>query len=275
MDALTSLFLYIPGIVVFLAASGQVKTWLAMQRGVVVNAAVVSCKRVIKKDNLGRETYNFFEVLIEYRDPDSGHAVKTSVKSPTEYGTGQQVKLFREKGSRTFSLVEAQEESAIHPVVMLLGGALLIVLALEQNQGHEIAASAILGILFLGAGLSLLANYIRLKKKGLIPVTATVTEVYTRQLTKRSRFLKSDKFTYYPVVKYELNGVESIRRCHVNVSSETGFKEGEQLMLYYDPATKDLLEKKAKISSCIWGVILAVLGIIVCASVISVILTDL
>ena len=271
MDALTKLFLYIPGIVVFLAASGQVRTWLAMRRGGMLNAAVVKCSHVIKKDSQGRETYNFYDVLIEYRNPDNGHTERTALKSPTEYGVGQLVKLLRDKNTGKFELADTKEESAIHPLVMLVGGALLIVLALEQNQGHEIAASAILGVLFLGAGLSLFLNYVMLKRKHLIPVTATVTDIYTRQLTKKSRFLKSDTFTHYPIVKYELDGVESIRRCNVNATSEKGFKVGETLMLYYDPASMNLLEKRAKVSNCVWGILLSAVGILVCVSVISVV----
>ena len=271
MDTLTKLFLYIPGIVVFIAASGQVSSWLKLRRGNVVNAAVVSCKHVVKKDSLGRETYNFYDVFIEYRNPDNGHTERTAVKSPTEYGLGQQVKMLREKGSSSFELVESKEESSIHPLVMMVGGALLIVLALEQNQGHEIAASACLGVLFLGAGLSIFINFVRLKKKNLVPVEAEVIDIYTRQLTKKSRFLKSDTFTNYPIVKYELDGVESIRRCNINTTSEKGFKVGETLMLYYDPTTMNLLEKRAKISSCISGLILTGIGLLVCVSVISVI----
>ena len=57
MADLSKLFMYIPGIILFLVGSGQVKDWLYMRRmGSCVEANVANCKHVVKKDKKDRET---------------------------------------------------------------------------------------------------------------------------------------------------------------------------------------------------------------------------
>ena len=168
MTDLSQLFMYFPGIILFLVGSGQVKNWLRRCRaGMCVDAGVISCKHVIKKDKKERELYNYYDVVVEYKNPQTGHRERLAVRSPVEYALAQQVRLYKIKDSGKLVLEEHREEFLFHPWVAMSGGALLIPLALEENRGNEIQAMLCLALLLLGAGVNLIVDYIMLKKRGL------------------------------------------------------------------------------------------------------------
>lgn len=272
MDGLSKLFMYIPGIILFLVGSGQVRRWLRTYRAdSVIDATVVGCKHVVKKDKKEREIYNYYDVTVEYRNSQTMHQERLAIKSPTEYAEAQQVKMYREKGSNAPGLAE-DDEFMFHPWVTMIGGALLIVLALEQNRGREIPAMICLALIMIGAGVNLLVNYMVVKRRDLQPVDGRVTDVYVRQLSKETKLLKGARYTYYPVVRYELDGKENIRRCNMNSSGKNTFKIGDHFVLYFDREKKIVIEKKESLGSAVVGVILLLIGLLAGASIFSVII---
>lgn len=272
MTDISQLFMYIPGIIIFLVGSGQVRRWLKKRRADAwLDASVLSCRHVVKKDKKDREVYNYYDVVVEYRNPKTMHQERLAVKSPTEYALAQQVKLYREKGSDKPVLMECEDESLFHPWVMMIGGALLIVFALEENRGREVQAMLCLSAVLLGEGVNLLVNYAVLKKRNLQPVDGEIIDLYTRQISKETKLLKGSKYTYYPIVRYELDGKENIRRCNINSSGQNTFQKGGHMKLYYDPLTKTVLEKHARTGAAVAGAILVLIGILAGASILSVI----
>ena len=137
----------------------------------------------------------------------------------------------------------------------------MIVLALEQNQGNQIEAMLCLSLLLAGAGANLLADYIVCKKRKLQTVDAEIIDVYKRQISKETKIIRGEKFTYYPVVRYTLNDRENIRRCFMNADKESSFKIGEKINLYYDALTHTIYEKKKKAVNAVAGTIIMVTGI--------------
>ncbi len=273
MTELSKLFLYIPGIIIFLVGSGQVRQWLRMRRAdFCIDASVVSCRHVVKKDKKDRETYNYYDVLVEYKNPQTRHRERLAVKSPTEYALAQQVRMYRGRGGEKPVLAECEDEFIFHPWVTMIGGALLIILALEQNQGKEIPAMVCLAVIFVGAGSNLIANYVSLKRRDLQPIRAVITDIYTRQISRETKILKGAKYTYYPIVKYELDGKENIRRCNINSSGPNSFQKGESMTLYYDRRTQTVLEKNARAGVLAAGIVLVLVGLLAGASILSVIL---
>lgn len=273
MTDLSKLFMYIPGIIIFLVGSGQVRNWLRMRRSdSCIDAGVISCKHVVKKDKKDRETYNYYDVTVEYRNPKTSHLERLAVKSPTEYAAAQQVRLMKPKGGEKPVLAEYKEEFLFHPWTVMIGGALLILLALEENKGKEIPAMICLALILIGAGVNLTVDYILLKKRGLQPLDAVITDIYTRQISRETKILKGAKYTYYPIVRYELNGRENIRRCNINSSGQNTFQAGEHLQLYYDPRTQTVLERHARAGAAAVGILLVLIGILAGASILSVVL---
>lgn len=273
MTDLSQLLLYLPGIILFLVGSGQVRSRL-QARGAdsCADAGVVGCKHVVKKDKKDREIYNYYDVTVEYRNPKTGHKERLAVKSPVEYAKAQMVRMYWPRGGGKPVLLEYKEEFLFHPWVTMVGGALLILLALEQNRGCEVQAMACLSLILIGAGASLTVDYIRLKKRGLQPLEAEITDIYTRQISRETKILKGAKYTYYPIVRYELDGKENIRRCNINSSGRNTFQAGERLTLYYDPGSGEVLEKHARTGAAVAGVLLVLIGLLAGASILSVIL---
>ena len=262
MTNISQLFLYLPGIVIFFAGSGRVRQWLRMRRSdSLANAEVLSCKHVVKKDKKDRIQYDYYDVLVEFRNPKTKHIERLAIKSATEYAVGQSLKMFKQKGTNQMVLAEYEDEAAFHPIVTMIGGALMIVLALEQNQGNQMQAMLCLTLLMAGAGANLLVDYIMYKRRKLQTVDAEVIDVFKRQISKETKIIKGEKFTYYPVVRYTLNDKENIRRCFMNADKESSFKIGEKINLYYDAAAHTIYEKKKKAGTAVAGSILMVIGI--------------
>ena len=166
MDKLSQLFLYLPGILIFLAGSGQARSWLRRRKpGAGTVAEVVSCNHVVKRDKQEREIYNYYNVTAQFTDPATSHTVRRSFKSPVEYAIGQQVRVYKEDGKEI--LTEKEEEGLFHPLALMVGGALLILLALFENKGQEVRAMICLAAVLAGAGVCLLWRFISLKKKNL------------------------------------------------------------------------------------------------------------
>ncbi len=165
-----------------------------------------------------------------------------------------------------------EEAEIFHPLVMMFGGALLILLTLFENQKREVEAMICLTIILIGAGISLLWNYFSLKQRKLKIINAEITEIFTRQLSKQTKIWKASKFTYYPIVKYEIDGHEYTSRCKINSSIKNTFKIGDKMKLYYDSSAKIILEKHAHIGLLISGTIIFIIGVLAGMSILSVIL---
>jgi hypothetical protein len=265
--------MYIPGVIIFLVGSGQVRRWFRMRRSSsCIDASVISCKHVIKKDKKDREIYNYYDVVVEYRNPQTKHQERLAVKSPTEYALAQQVRMYQDKDTDKPVLMEYEDEFLFHPWVTMVGGALLIILALEENQGKEIPAMICLTVVLIGAGINLFVHDMALRKRNLQTIKAEIIEIYTRQISKETKILRGSKFTYYPVVRYELDGKENIRRCNINSSGANTFKVGESMDLYYDPKAQCVLEKHARTGVAVTGVILVAIGLLAGASILSVLI---
>ncbi len=274
MDNFLSKFLpYIPGIIIFLVGSGQVRSWLRRRRKDSSSVAdVISCEHIIKKDRQGRDLMNYYDITAEYTGIGSNKRVQQIFKSPTEYAPGQQVRIFWGSSTESSQLTEKEDEALFHPLVMMTGGALLILLAMFENQKREVEAMLCLTAILIGAGINLLYTYFSLKKKNLQRIDAEVIDIFSRQLSKETKIWKSSKFTYYPIVKYEINGKENIRRCRINSSNEKSFRRGEKMSLYYEAATGAVIERHAHIGMAITGAVILIIGILAGLSILSVVI---
>jgi hypothetical protein len=270
MASFSELLIYLPGAVVFLVGSGQTRSWIRQLRGTdKADGVVTACEHVVKKDKKDRDVFNYYDVTVAYNDPKTGKPVKQDFKSPTEYALKQPVKVY--KGSDGKMIIsEKVDEDIFHPLAMMLLGALLILLALWQNQGNVVAAMGALSASLILVGAVMIGNYIKLKRMNLQPIEAEITGTYTRQLSKSSKILKSDRFTYYPIVKYEIDGKLNYRRCLINSSNEKNFKKGETLTLYYEPATGAVREKKANPLILAGGILFFLVGLAAGLSILSV-----
>lgn len=271
MASISQFCLYIPGIMVFLVGSGRVRQSVRMNIfGMCVAACIINCSHIVKKDKKGREIYNYYNVLVEYSNPRTGHKERHALKSPTEYRKGQQVKVSIGKGTGEPVLAGPEEELLFHPWVTMVGGALLILLALFENQGNRVMGMACLSAVLAGAGASMIVNYVSLKRQGLAEIDAEIIDIYARQISKGTKIVKGNKFTYYPIVKYTLDGKACIRRCNLNSGRKEEFQAGRRIKLYYSPKQQAIKEKSAKAGILLCGIALLAIGILAGGSAASV-----
>ena len=270
MTDFSQLLMYIPGVVIFLVASGQVREYLRTSKPDAIRKGTVkSSKHVTKNDKYGRQVFDYYETTVESSNPSSGKKEKHTVKSPIEYPTNQEVELYFDKVSGEPTLTNGLHEWLFHPWAGMIGGALLILLALFQTQGKEIYAMVCLSLILIGIGISMITNYIFLKKKGLETISSEIVDIYERQISKQGRFSGGSKYTYYPIVKYDLKGNSTLRRCNVNSSRKESFKVGDTINLYYSPSENAIREKKANPIILSVGIVSLICGLLAGISILS------
>ena len=169
-------------------------------------------------------------MLAEFTNPETGKRERKTAKSPTEFYPAQEV-LLQNADTAEPKVVGGEEESLFPPLAQMIGGALLILLAYWQNQNDQEKAMACLCAVLAGAGILLIARYFALKKRNRRALDAEVVEVYSRQLSKESKLLTSSKYTYYPVVRYKLDGKDNLRRCNINSSNE---RSGDSFNVFWE-----------------------------------------
>ena len=271
MTDFSQLLLFVPGIVIFLVASGQVREYLRINRPDATRKGIVKYnKHITKNDKYGRQVFDYFDTAIESTNPSGNKKERHIIKSPVEYAPNQQVTLYFDKVTGEPSLTNGVNEWLFHPWLAMVGGALLILLALFQTQGKEIPAMICLSLILLGSGGGMIANYLDLKRKKLEVIPSEIVEIYERQISKQGRFSGGSKFTYYPIVKYALSGTDTLRRCNVNSSRKESFKIGDTIDLYYSPTEGAIREKKANPFILVFGIITFVLGLLAGISILSV-----
>lgn len=278
MLSLEKLFLYIPGIILFLVGSSQTRIYLRRKKsGKKINGTVSDCKHITKKDRKGRNVYDYYLITVERIQPMTGKAEKLSVKSPTKYLEGQPVTVFENVSGpaspdRGMYIYDSEDFALFQPWEVMIGGALLLLLAFYQNKGDQIMAMLFLVLLFIGSGISLTVRYISSGKKNIRMLKAEIIEVYSRQLTTDSKIIRSGRNTFYPVVRYEQDGRECIRRCHINSSSEKSFPIGDTMTLYQDMDTMLITEKRMNRGTFAAGILLLLVGILSGSSLLTVFL---
>ena len=271
MTEFSKLLLYVPGIVIFLVGSSRVREYLRLHRkGAVVGGTVLECKRIVKKDKQARTTYDYYNISAVYRHPETNRKETVTVRSAVEFLPGQDVTIYLGGKGQEPVLADADDEGIFNPWVTMICGALLILLALFDDRGQEIPAMACLSLTLIIAGITMIVHTILLKKRNLQEVKAEITDVFKRQISQETKILKGSKFTYYPIVRYTVNGQEGIRRCDVNSSREDSFKPGTSMTLYYDPENHQILEKKDNMAVLIIGAAVLIAGVLAGISILSV-----
>ncbi len=275
MTDLSSLLLYVPGIVIFLVGSGQVHKVLSIQRAVrnkkVFDGNVLAAEHIVKKDKKGNKTFDYYNITVEFTNA-SGHKERHAVKSPSQYAVGQQIYVMLENsGTAGYTILENDQTFIFNPWVVMIIGALCIMLALWQNQGKEVYAMAALSAMLIVIGGALIWDFVSMKRRSLTALEGEIADVYTRQISRGTKIIKGDKFTYYPIVKYVLDGKENFRKCNLNSGNVQSFKVGDPYTLYLDQTNGKVIERKANALIMAAGIVILVLGIMAGLSILSVV----
>ncbi|MBR1938422.1 MAG: hypothetical protein IJ836_05665 [Spirochaetales bacterium] len=270
MPDLSALLLYIPGIIIFLVGTGEIGKYNRIRRPDFHRTGEVKyCKHVLKKDEQDREIFNFYQIQIDSIDPQSRKKEHFTINSPTEYKVHQVVRLYFDDVTGKPSLLADIDERVFNPWVSAVCGVLLILLAFYQNRGEQIPAMICLAAIMIASGISLIVNYVSLKQKKLEVVEGVIKDIYERQISKKGRFTGPAKFTYYPIVQYEIEGLEAIRRCNVNSARKDSFKIGSSYKLYWSPSENGIRERCESKVLMIIGILLSTVGILAGASIIA------
>lgn len=248
-------FLIVIGAAVLVTGTTSLRRRIRMKRyGSVKEGKILRSKHIEKRDNDGYLIQNYYEVMAEYTD--SGHKVKKTLKSVDEYREGDEVKVFAdpERGGQ-IRILGIDKTPVFGPFILMGAGILIIVLPFVQKQFGEQYISAILALLLLLVGTALIASYIRDRKKETEEVPAVIAEILKWQPSEKKKW-SSPSASYYPILKFTLDGRERTMRSRYNSSTASSYKKGKQITLYRDRDTGDILERGPKKSMAATGILL-------------------
>ena len=171
--------------------------------------------------------------------------------------------MIREQGkTEEIRIYDDHKITVFGPAPLILTGLLAAIMPVVKVRYGESFMSVVLALILLVVGGALVAAYVRDRKRNVIPVEAEIIDVlYWKNGDDRKKWSKPSVY-YYPILRYEADGVTRTMRSAYNSSTETAFKVGSKRPLYLDSAEHRILERGPRTVMLVIG-----LGLILFAGV--------
>ena len=250
-----SFFLIVIGAVIFVVGTTALKKQIRNKMGKLLkDAKIISLNHVTKKDDEGYLSQNYYDVKVEFEE--KGTKLQKTIKCVDQYEKGDTVKIIKdvERGGQ-YRVYGNDKAPVFGPWILIVCGILVICMPFVQLKFGDGYMSMLLAIFLMLIGLGLVLAYIKAKSRDLEEITAEIADILKWQSGQKKKWT-NPSISYYPIIKYKLNGKEKIMRSRYNSSSVASYKVGKQLVLYKDKNTGDILERGARKSMLIIGIFL-------------------
>ena len=248
------IFLVVVGAVLLVTGTTSFRRGLRLKKpGVIKGGKVIRSKHVQKQDEDGFLIQNYYELRVEYGQ--SGHRKEETVKSIDEYREGDTIRLLTDIDRGGTLRVYDDSVPVFGPWALIGAGILIILLPfIQQRYGTEYI-SAILALLLLLIGASLILAYIKDKRRDTEEIQAEIEGVLKWQPERKKKWT-TPSASYYPVLGFMTDGQKKSMRSRYNSSVAGSYKTGKKVMVYRDNATGRILERGPRISMLVGGIIL-------------------
>lgn len=249
------------GAAVFVLGTSNLRSCLRMKRpGAVITGRVTRKELVEKRDSENRLIQHYYDLTLQCRE--NGKTFNHKLKSTEEYDKDDEIRLIR-NGSK-LTPVNRKAVSAPAAAAIAAAGMLLAVFPVVWQSAGEKEGSAVLTVLLLLAGGICMASFLRERGRSLRELRGEIQDVLYYRTGENKKLVKPSE-SYYPLIKYTLDGKEKVFLSSYNSSLKTAYKKGAAVKLFYDEETGNIVEKKtspalAVIAVILW--ILAALGVI-------------
>lgn len=250
-----SVFLVVIGAVIFVVGTTALRKQIRIKMGKLLKEAkIINISHVTKKDDEGYLIQNYYDIKVEFED--KGKTLQKTLKCIDQYEKGDTVKIIKdiERGGQ-YRVYGNDKAPVFGPWILILCGILVICMPFVQLKFGDGYMSMLLAIFLMLIGLGLVLAYIKAKSRDLEEITAEIADILKWQSGQKKKWT-NPSISYYPIIKYKLNGKEKIMRSRYNSSSVASYKVGKQLVLYKDKNTGDILERGARKSMLIIGIFL-------------------
>ncbi len=250
-----SVFLVVIGAVIFVVGTTALRKQIRIKMGKLLKEAkIINISHVTKKDDEGYLIQNYYDIKVEFED--KGKTLQKTLKCIDQYEKGDTVKIIKdiERGGQ-YRVYGNDKAPVFGPWILILCGILVICMPFVQLKFGDGYMSMLLAIFLMLIGLGLVLAYIKAKSRDLEEIPAEIADILKWQSGQKKKWT-NPSISYYPIIKYKLNGKEKIMRSRYNSSSVASYKVGKQLVLYKDKNTGDILERGARKSMLIIGIFL-------------------
>lgn len=250
-----SFFLIVIGAVIFVVGTTALKKQIRNKMGKLLkDAKIISLNHVTKKDDEGYLIQNYYDIKVEFED--KGKKIQKTLKCVDQYEKGDTVKIIKdvERGGQ-YRVYGNDKAPVFGPWILILCGILVICMPFVQLKLGDGYMSMLLAAFLILIGLGLILAYVKAKSRDLEEIPAEISDILKWQSGEKKKWT-NPSISYYPILKYTLDGKEKIMRSRYNSSSTASYKVGKQLTLYRDKNTGDILERNARKSMLIIGICL-------------------
>lgn len=248
------LFLVVVGAAILVVGTTSFRLQRRIRKqGLVREGTVTGGKHVEKKDGSGQLIQNYYDLMVEYSV--DGHRRRKALKSVDEYLPGDRIRVIRDPGKKDeVTVYEDHKVTVFGPGALILSGLLIAVLPVVRVQYGELYMSVNLALVLAVIGTSLIMAYLRDRKRNLIPIEAEIVDLLYWKTGDDKKKWSKPSVSYYPVLRYSVDGVERIMRSRYNSSTETAYKAGMKRKLYQDMAENRILERGPRKSMLAVGI---------------------
>lgn len=251
------IFIVLIGVAVFVMGTSNIRACLRLRRkDAVITGKVLSSRLVEKRNSQGKLIQHYYELTLSCRENNKTSQQK--LNSTREYEKNDEIRLIRNSGKLT-PLNTGAVSAGMGFIIAIEGMLLAVFPVVYQNRGEK-QGYIVLALLFLVGGFIALAGYLGKKKKNLTEISGEITDILCYQ-TEEKKLSKSVE-SYYPLIRYEVDGKERLLLSSYNSSRETTYKKGAEITLYYDSDTQEIFEKKANPVMLVLAVVLWVFAVV-------------
>jgi len=259
---LESLFLIVFGVFIFVLGTTTLRAQRSWKKkGMVLEGTVLKSNLVLKRDADDSLIQHYYELRVQYFD--NGHKMQSTVNSLREFLEGDTVRIVKNGTSKAdISIYENNKLPILIPWTIIFGGILIAMLPIAQRRYGEQSVSVLLIAILILAGVSLITTYLRDKKRKVIEMEATVIDLLKWYNGKKDSKLTKQSTTYYPILQYTFEDKARTIRSKYSSSVQTAYKIGDKKTLYYGLEDQCILERNAKMSMLVGGIILLIIALI-------------
>lgn len=225
---------------------------------------VLYSKHIEKKDEQGYYKQFYYDVCVEIEE--KGRKKKYNINCMDQYKAGDEVEIITNpNGNGELKIFTPTRTPVLGQWVMTVIGAFLFLTPAAKVKFGQKYLSALASPVCIVAGAALIIVYFKENRRKLEKIDAEIIGLLKWQkvtVGKDGKQHKSGTALYCPILRYEKEGVERIRRSRGNSNVADVYPIGGKLPLYKDLETGYYTEEKPKSAMVVMGLILIIFGVI-------------
>lgn len=263
--SLNSIFKLIVGAALMIVGIGGILQHRKFEKPKIYGKGkVLYSKHIEKKDEQGYYKQFYYEVCVEMEE--NGRKKKYNINCMDQYKSGDKVEIITNpNGNGELKIFTPTRTPVLGQWVMAVIGAFLFLTPAAKIKFGEQYLSALASPVCILAGVALVLVYFKESRRKLDKMEAEIVGLLKWQkvnVGRDGKQYKSGTALYCPILKYEYEGVERIRRSRGNSNVAEVYPIGGRLPLYRNPETGYYTEEKPKGAMVAMGLVLIVFGII-------------